>query len=296
MTALEPSQRDARRRHLAHEFELRAARFVTPSQAVRSARPATRLNPGRPVPHALLIGPLALLVLWSVASASGLLAPHVLSAPWTVAATAIELVRDGRLATHLASSARRAAYALLLGTSVGVVLALVAGLSRVGEALVHGPLQIKRGIPTLAMIPMLILWFGIGETMKVLTVALAVVFQVYMHTHAGLRAIDIRYVELAETVRLTRGQFVRKVALPGALPGFLMGVRMGITAAWLSLVVVEQINAESGVGYMMSLARSYGQTEVILVGLGVYGVLGLGSDALMQLIERRALCWRRSLS
>jgi len=304
MNALEPNHRAARPGVLGNEFELRAPHLAlgtgastTPAgHGARRARPSPSLSPGRPIPHALLIGPALLLLVWSITSATGLLDPHVLSAPWTVATTARELIVDGRLATHLATSARRAAYGLALGTGAGVVLALIAGLSRAGEAVVHGPLQIKRGIPTLALIPMLILWFGIGETMKVLTVALAVVFQVYMHTYAGLRSIDIRYVELADTLRLTRAQFVRKVALPGALPGFLMGLRMAITAAWLALVVVEQINAESGIGYMMSLARSYGQTEVIIVGLVVYGTLGLGSDALMQRVERRALAWRRSLS
>jgi sulfonate transport system permease protein len=206
------------------------------------------------------------------------------------------LLVDGRLQAHLVTSAQRAFLGLSLGIGVGTLLALFSGLTRIGEVLMDGPVQIKRAIPTLALIPLLILWFGIGEPMKVLTIALSAMIPVYMHTHAGLRAIDSRYVELAETVRLTRWEFVRKVALLGALPSFLLGVRFAVTAAWLSLVVVEQINATSGIGYMMSLARSYGQTEIIIVGLAVYGLFGLATDSAVRLLERRALSWRRTLS
>lgn len=119
---------------------------------------------------------------------------------------------------------------------------------------------------------------------------------VYVHTHGGLRSIDARYVELAESLRLGRWEFIRKIALPGALPGFVMGIRLALTSAWLSLVVVEQINATSGIGYMISLARSYGQTEIIVVGLAVYGVLGLATDALVRFVEGKALSWRRTLA
>jgi sulfonate transport system permease protein len=190
----------------------------------------------------------------------------------------------------------RVSLGLTIGTTLGLLLALIAGLSRAGEALLDGPLQIKRSVPTLALIPLFILWFGIGEAMKLITISLAVLLPVYLHTHAALRAIDARYVELAQTVRLSRAQFIRRIALPGSLPGFLMGVRLALTAAWLSLVVVEQINATSGIGYMMSLARSYGQTEIIVVGIAIYGLLGLFSDSALGLLERKALTWRRTLA
>jgi sulfonate transport system permease protein len=119
---------------------------------------------------------------------------------------------------------------------------------------------------------------------------------IYIHTHNGLRTIDSRYVELAQTVGLSQWDFVRRVVLPGALPGFLLGLRFAVTGAWLSLVVVEQINSTSGIGYMMELARTYGQTDIIIVGLVVYGVLGLLSDAVVRLVQRRALSWRRTLA
>ncbi|HET6337540.1 MAG TPA: ABC transporter permease [Polyangiales bacterium] len=254
-----------------------------------------RISRKRPM-YRLAIGPLLLLVLWCIASATGVLSPRVLSAPWTVVATGVQLIEDGRLPAHLATSARRVLIGLAAGTFTGVLLALISGLSQLGEALIDGPVQIKRSLPTLALIPLFILWLGIGEPMKLLTIALASMVPVYVHTHGGLRSIDARYVELAESLRLGRWEFIRKIALPGALPGFMMGLRLALTSAWLSLVVVEQINATSGVGYMISLARSYGQTEIILVGLAVYGVLGLTTDTLVRFVEGKALSWRRTLA
>lgn len=255
-----------------------------------------RLGPGRPIPYGWALGPALLLVVWSAGSAAGLIDPRNLSAPWTVVTTTGELIADGRLQTNLWTSAQRALLGLAFGVVAGLVLALLAGLSRLGEGIIDGPVQIKRAIPSLALLPLLVLWFGIGETMKVITIALAVLVPVYIHTHNGLRTIDSRYVELAETVRLSRAHFVRHVVLPGALPGFLLGMRFAVTAAWLALVVVEQVNSTSGIGYMMELARTYGQTEIIIVGLAVYGLLGLLSDGLVRLAQRRALSWRRTLA
>jgi sulfonate transport system permease protein len=255
-----------------------------------------RLGPGARRRFAWLLGPSALLVLWTAASATGLLDARILSEPWTVVATAGELIADGRLQENLAISAQRAGLGLFFGIVAGAFLALVAGLSRAGEALIDGPVQIKRAIPGLALIPLLILWFGIDETMKVLTISLGVFVPIYLQTHAGLRGIDLRYVELAQTVGLSRAGFIRRVVLPGALPGFFLGLRFAVTGAWVSLVVVEQINSTSGIGYMMELARTYGQTNIIVLGLAVYGVLGLLSDGIVRFIERKALSWQRTLA
>jgi sulfonate transport system permease protein len=257
---------------------------------------ARRLGPGRRRRHAAALGPLLLLAVWTAGSASGLLDPRTLSAPWTVVTTAGDLIADGRLQSNLAVSAQRAGLGLLFGTALGALLALVSGLSRVGESLVDGPVQIKRAIPSLALLPLLILWFGIGEPMKVITITLGVFVPIYLQTHAGLRGIESKYVELAQTVGLSRVSFVRRVILPGALPGFLLGLRFAVTGAWLSLVVVEQVNSTSGIGYMMELARTYGQTDIIVVGLVLYGLLGLLSDGAVRLLQRRALSWQRTLN
>jgi sulfonate transport system permease protein len=274
--------------------------LTTPSRPLAAAedvRPTRRrLGPGRPIRFGGLIGIGVLLGAWVVGSATGLLDPRTLTEPWTVVATAGTLIENGRLQESLVTSGLRAAVGLGLGVVVGTVLAVLSGLSRVGESLIDGPIQVKRSIPTLALIPLLILWLGIGEPMKVITIALAVFVPIYIHTHNGLRTIEGRYAELAETLGVTRGEFVRHVVLPGAMPGFLLGLRFAVTSSLLALVVVEVINATSGIGHMITLASNYGQTDIIVVGLVVYALLGVTADAVVRLIERKALSWRRTLA
>ncbi|MFB8026180.1 ABC transporter permease [Streptomyces sp. NPDC056465] len=255
-----------------------------------------RLGPGRALPFGRLIGPALLVLVWWAASASGHLDPRILSSPGTVYSTAVDLVATGRLQDNVLVSLQRAGLGLVLGVSAGVILAVAAGLSRSGEYLLDGPLQIKRAIPSLAMLPLLILWLGIGEQMKVTVIALGVAVNMYINTYASLTGIDSRYVELAEGLGLSRATFIRKVVVPGSLPGFFVGLRLGVTSSWLGLIVVEQINATSGIGYMMFQAQQYAQSDVIIVGLVAYGIFGFASDAAVRAVERKALSWRRTLA
>ncbi|CAM5288701.1 ABC transporter permease OS=Streptomyces cyaneofuscatus OX=66883 GN=G3I52_02590 PE=3 SV=1 [Streptomyces cyaneofuscatus] len=255
-----------------------------------------RLGPGRPLPFGRLIGPVLLIAAWWAASASGYLDPRILSGPGSVISTASDLVATGRLQDNVLISLQRAGLGLFFGVVSGVVLAVAAGLSRSGEYLIDGPLQIKRAIPSLAMLPLLILWLGIGEEMKATVIALGVAVSMYINTFAFLTSIDNRYVELAEGLDLSRAQFIRKVVVPGSLPGFFVGLRLGVTSSWVGLIVVEQINATSGIGYMMFQAQQYAQSDVIIVGLVAYGIFGFASDAAVRAIERKALSWRRTLA
>lgn len=282
---------------MAISFQAAPTKNAAPSSDVLKPRKTKRrrLGPGKTIPYGLAIGPVLLLVAWIALSAAGLLDERTLPAPLTIVETAVDLVDDGRLQSNLLTSLQRAAISLVLGVAIGVVLALVSGLSRIGESLVDGPVQIKRAIPTLALIPLFIVWFGIGESMKVIVITTSVLIPVYINTHAQLRSVDNRYVELAETVGLSRWQFVRRIALPGALPGFFTGLRMAVTISWLALVVVEQVNATSGIGYLMTQARTYGQIDIIVVGLVVYALFGLVGDVLVRRVERRALAWRQTL-
>jgi sulfonate transport system permease protein len=198
-----------------------------------------RLGPGRRIRLGFALGPVTLLAIWIVGSATGFIDPRTLSEPWTVVSTAGGLIESGRLQESLVTSAVRAILGLAIGVLAGTVLAIVSGLSRLGESFIDGPVQIKRSIPNLALIPLLILWFGIGEEMKVITIALGVFVPIYIHTHNGLRSIEGRYAELAETIGVTRGEFIRHVVLPGAMPGFLLGLRFAVTGALLALVVVD---------------------------------------------------------
>ena len=255
--------------------------------------PSRPLTPRKLGPLGLLFGPIAMVVIWELASQTGLLSPRMLAAPSTAIITGWQMTVDGTLIHHFLASAGRAYLGLLLGVISGLVLALLSGLSRSGEASVDGLVQIKRAVPTLALIPLAILWLGIGEAMKIFLIFTSVLVPVYINTHAALRSIDIGHVELARTVGLSRGEFIRRVALPGALPGFFTGLRLAVTMCWTSLVVLEQINTTSGIGYLMNRARDYGQTEIIVVGLIVYAVLGLSSDALVRWWEGRALSYRK---
>ncbi|MBB4015734.1 MULTISPECIES: ABC transporter permease [Chelatococcus] len=261
-----------------------------PGAAERTARP---LTPRRLGPGGHLFGPVLVLAIWELASLTGLLSPRLLAAPSTAVVTGYDLMIDGVLQQHFLASAERAYLGLAIGVALGLILALIAGLTRLGEATIDGLVQIKRAIPTLALIPLAILWLGIGETMKIALIVTSVLVPVYINTHAALRGIDLRYVELARTVGLSRAQFIRRVALPGALPGFFTGLRLAVTMCWTALVVLEQINTTEGIGYLMNRARDYGQTDVIVVGLVVYAVLGLVSDSAVRWWERRALAYRK---
>lgn len=262
---------------------------------LRKTRRTASLAPRKLPAGGMLLGPIVLLLVWEAASQSGLLSPRLLAAPSTAVTTGAEMLWQGTLQTHFWASAQRAYLGLGIGVAVGLLLALVSGLLRLGEASIDGLVQIKRAVPTLALIPLAILWLGIGETMKIALIATSVMVPIYINTHAALHGIDLRFVELARTVRLTRSEFVRRVALPGAMPGFFTGLRLAVTTCWTALVVLEQINTTEGIGYLMNRARDYGQTEVIVVGLAVYALLGLGSDTLVRLWERRVLRYRKAL-
>ena len=268
------------------------ARQVPARAAVRPPR----LAPGKLPPGAILFGPLALVAIWELASAVGWLSPRFLAAPSTAIVTGYDLLVGGTLADHFLASAFRAYLGLGIGVALGLALALAAGLSRIGEASIDGLVQIKRAIPTLALIPLAILWLGIGEAMKIVLIATSVLVPVYINTHAALRGIDIRHVELARSVGLSRADFLREVALPGALPGFFTGLRLAVTTCWTALVVLEQINTSEGIGYLMNRARDYGQTDIIVVGLAIYAILGLASDFAVRSWERRALSYRKALA
>lgn len=255
-----------------------------------------RLSPGKQLPATRFLGPALLLALWAAASAAGQLDPGAIPAPWTVLETGVHLWTDGTLPTDILTSLQRAGSGFAIGLAAGIALALASGLSRTGEALIDGSVQLNRAIPTLGLIPLFILWLGIGETFKIAIIAIVVYIPIYLNTHAALSGIDSRFVELAEVQGLSRYAFIRRIVIPGALPGFFVGLRLGVTGSWLGLVVLEQINATSGLGYMMFQAQNYGQTDVILVGLVVYGIFGLISDSAVRLIERRVLSWRRTLS
>ena len=268
---------------------------AAPHTVSAPARRTAQLVPPRLPGGLRMLGPVLLLVLWELAARVGWISPATLTAPSQALVVGYTMLNDGSLMPHLLASAARAYSGLLLGVLTGVLLALAAGLTRTGEALLDGIVQIKRAVPTLALIPLAIIWLGIGESMKVFLIFTAVLVPVYINTHAALRGIDAGHVELAQTLGLSRATFIRKVALPGALPGFFVGLRMAVALCWTALVVLELINTQTGIGYLMNRARDWGQTDVIVVGILIYALLGLLSDAVVRHLEARVLSYRRVL-
>ncbi|MEC3957089.1 ABC transporter permease [Nocardia sp. CDC153] len=263
------------------------------SIAVQARPLAARVRLPRVSVLARFVAPVLLVVIWQVASATGVLPERLLASPVTVVQTAIDLIKDGTLGKALSVSLQRAALGFVIGAAFGIGLALVAGLSRVGEYLVDPILQMLRTLPFYGLIPLFILWFGIGELPKIVLVAFGVAVPLYLNTFAGIRSVDAKLAELAQVQRLSRFQLIRHIVLPGALPQTLVGLRQSLGVAWLALIVAEQVNADAGLGFMINDAREFLRTDVVVVGLLVYSALGLLTDALVRSIERRALTWRR---
>ncbi|WP_371649152.1 ABC transporter permease [Streptomyces mirabilis] len=237
-------------------------------------------------------GPLLLLALWQLLSSTGVLTPDILASPGTIARVGGNLVADGSLPNAMGVSLQRVAVGLLLGTLVGTGLALVSGLFRVGEDLVDASVQMLRTVPFVGLIPLFIIWFGIGEAPKIAIITLGVSFPLYLNVYAGIRGVDSQLIEAGESLGLSRWGLVRHVVLPGALPGAMTGLRYSLGIAWLALVFAEQINADAGIGFLMVQARDFLRTDVIVVCLIVYAFLGLLADFIVRSLERLLLQWR----
>jgi sulfonate transport system permease protein len=247
-----------------------------------------------------LISPVAVVLLWQLLSSAGLIPAQKLPAPTTIWHTAVTLVTTnspayGTLQDAMLVSLERMAVGFAVGGTVAVLLALVAGLSRLGENTIDPLLQIVRMLPLFGLIPVFIVWFGIGELPKIILIALGAAIPLYLNTFAGIRSVDAKLAEVGQVLRLSKSETIRHVILPGALPQALTGLRQSLGVAWLALVVAEQVNANTGLGFMISQATQFLRNDVILVALAVYAVLGLITDALVRLLERRTLAWRRGL-
>lgn len=232
----------------------------------------------------------ALLVAWKVgADVAGAL---YVADPLKVAARIFADTQSGELIRHVIVTLRLSVIGFAIGCGFGIALPFLLRRAPRLTAAIEPYIMASVGIPKYALVPLFILWFGIGETSKIALVALGVVIPLYLNLVAALRGIDRELYDVARTVKLTRAERVRHILLPGALPGALVGFRQSLGVAWLALVVAEQVNTSSGLGYLINNARDFLQTDVIVVGLLAYAVLGLITDALVRRLERRALAWR----
>jgi sulfonate transport system permease protein len=253
-------------------------------------RPYLRLPDG----VAAWILPAALIVGWEIAADAGLIAARVLPAPSAVARAFWQTWQNGSLVENVGVSALRAIEGLLIGGVLGFALGIVNGLWRPAEVALDSSLQMLRNITHLAIIPLVILWFGIGEEAKIFLVSIGVLFPVYINTYHGVRTLDPALVEMARVYGLGPLALFWRVILPGALPSIFVGLRYGLGIMWLTLIVAETISASSGIGYMTMNAREFLQTDVVLLGIIIYALLGKLSDAVTKLFERAALSWHPS--
>jgi sulfonate transport system permease protein len=246
-----------------------------------------------------LISPLLVLLGWQLISAAGVVSADKLPPPTEVWSTAVSLATGnsaayGTLAGNMLVSLERVATGFACGATVALLLAITAGLSRLGENAVDPLLQMLRTLPLFGLIPVFIVWFGIGELPKILLISIGVAIPLYLNTFAGIRNVDAKLAELGQVLHLRRRELITQIVLPGALPQVLVGLRQSLGVGWLALVVAEQFNTNAGLGFMISQATQFSRNDVIFVALLVYCALGLLTDALVRLIERRALSWRRS--
>lgn len=263
---------------------------------LKRIQPASAARSGVPRWLRRTSGPVVLVLLWHLASVTGVLPSEVLAGPSTVISSAGRLIATGELQDAMLVSLGRAMAGLAIGGSIGVALAVVSGLFRIGEDMVDATMQMLRTVPNVALIPLLIIWFGIGEAPKIALIALGTAFPLYLNVYAGIRNVDATLIEAGRTLGLSRAALIRHVILPGALPSALVGLRYSLGIAWLALVFGEQINATAGVGYLLATAREFFQTDVIVVCLVVYALLGLIVDFVVRTLERVLLAWRPAFS
>ena len=238
--------------------------------------------------------PALLLLVWQAVSTWQLLPEQYLrniSSPWAVVQAGWGLLTSGELWGHLGISAARAAAGLLVGGVVGLTLGVATGLSPLLRTLLDTTLQMLRNIPHLALVPLVILWFGIDESAKVFLVALGTFFPIYLNTFHGIRNVDASLIEMAQSYGLKGSRLFKEVILPGALPSVLVGLRFSLGIMWLTLIVAETISASSGIGYLAMHAREFFQADVIIFTILVYAALGFVADWIARQVEKRLLRW-----
>jgi sulfonate transport system permease protein len=240
--------------------------------------------------------PVTAIALWQLASQAGWLSTRILPEPWAVLKAFWALSISGEMWRHVATSSLRAASGFTLGGSVALVLGLLTGSSRWAETLLDSTLQMVRNIPPLALIPLVILWFGIDETAKLFLISFGVFFSVYINTFHGIRSVDPALIEMGRSYGLSGWRLYRDVILPGALSSILVGVRFSLGFMWVILIVAETISAQAGIGYMTMNAREFLQTDVVLLGILLYALLGKLADVLARGLERWLLRWNAAYS
>jgi sulfonate transport system permease protein len=235
--------------------------------------------------------PIGIILAWQMLSAAGLIPSRVLPAPTEVLAAGWKLLKSGELPRNIWVNFWRAIVGFAIGGGVGFAFGLANGLSRRSERVFDSTLQMVRNIPHLALIPLVILWFGIDEEAKIFLVALGVFFPIYINTQHGIRSVDSQLVEMGRIYGMSPATLFRRVILPGALPSIFVGLRYALGIMWLTLIVAETIAASSGIGYMAMQAREFLLVDVVVLSILIYALLGKLADSTARLLERLCLGW-----
>jgi len=286
---------------LRNERRLDAARLLSVGEAAAVPELEDPTLGGRrrrralslPAPLRRLAGPLVLFALWEMVTVTGIVSTDDLAAPRSVWDQAWRMVHNGQLVHGLGVSLGRALWGLAFGVVIGVTLAVLASSFRLADDIVDSSMNVLRAVPIIALLPLIIIWIGFGESARIFIVAIGATFPIYTNTHGAIRGVDAKLVEAAKVFGVDRRGLVRKVIMPGALPGFLIGLRWAIGVSWLLLVFAEQVNATSGLGYLLNQAQSIQQGDIIVLLLVVYGTIGLIGDGVVRVLEKRLLSWRR---
>lgn len=235
--------------------------------------------------------PVALLLLLEIAVRVGWVQSYQMPAPSEIATTLTDLA-DGALWKHIGASLTRVLSGFVIGAGLALVFAAWVGLSREAEAYLEPTFAGLRSIPSLAWVPLLLLWLGIGETSKIVLIAIGAFFPVYLNGVAAIRNIDRKLVEVGQIFRFSQRQMIVHVFLPAALPGLFTGLRSGLSLAWMFLVAAELIAATKGLGYLLSDGRETSRPDIVLAAIIVLAVLGKLTDGVLAMLERRFLAWR----
>ncbi len=262
-------------------------------------RPVVRQARGLSERFALLrraAAPLLVVIAWAVCTSAGWVDPSILPSPTGLVQGFQQLWTSENLPGQIGVSLSRALVGGAAGIALGLLLGTAAGLSRLGEEFLDALLQMLRTVPFLALVPLFIVWFGIGETPKLLLIALATMFPMYLNTYAGVRNVDRKVIEAMRSFGLKGPKLIRQVVLPLALPQIFTGLRFALGVSVLVLIAAEQINTSAGLGYLLNSAQLYQQVDVILICIGIYAALGLCADLIVRTLEKVFMPWRASVA
>ncbi|MDZ3954633.1 ABC transporter permease [Bacillus thuringiensis] len=236
--------------------------------------------------------PVIILIIWQLAGVFGLVSKPVLPTPLDIFLAFQELIKTGELFGHLSISVFRAAAGFFIGGGLGIILGTIVGFSTRSEQYLDPSVQMLRTVPHLAVALLFVLWFGFGETSKVLLIADGAFFPLYVNAFLGIRGVDSKLFDVARVLEFSKRKLITKLILPAALPNLLLGARLSLGVAWVSLVVAELMGSTEGIGYMIMDARQFSNTDIVFVGIIIFAFVGKFSDSLVRLLEVKFLRWR----